>query len=70
MADSRQPQADKAKDEAKHIEDARLFCLAVADNLVFRNDEFEHLRQCPECFKQWKRYIHQYLRDDSQQESL
>ena len=50
-----------------HIPDARLFKMAVVDNLVFTGDEFSHLKQCPICCEQWKRYIREYVHDDDRQ---
>jgi hypothetical protein len=37
------------------ISDERLHAVAVADDLLFTPEEFDHMRSCcPECFKRWE----------------
>jgi hypothetical protein len=36
----------------EHVSDARLFRLAVFDNLHFGASEFRHLKDCAACFEQ------------------
>jgi len=55
--------------EYGHIDNARLFRVAVADNLLFTGAEFDHLKACPTCFEQWKQFIHDYVRDEAKQDA-
>ena len=51
----------------EHVSDARLFRLAVFDNLHFGASEFRHLKDCAACFEQWKEYVLNYISDSDKQ---
>jgi hypothetical protein len=43
--------------EKEHPPKERIFEIAVRDDLLFTIEEFNHLKKCPECFKQWTAFI-------------
>jgi hypothetical protein len=44
-------------DFQQHIPHVRLFLVAVADNMYFSDEETNHVKQCSDCYRQWKIYI-------------
>ena len=40
----------------------RLLAVAAADNLIFTLEEFNHLKECEECFEAWSEFIDQLIR--------
>ncbi len=36
--------------------------LLFADNLIFTEDEFDHLKDCPSCLQQWNDYVVELMR--------
>ena len=39
----------------------RLLAVAAADNLIFTLEEFNHLKECEECFVTWSEFIDQLI---------
>jgi hypothetical protein len=46
---------------AKHVPLKRLLVVASADNQIFTQGEFNHLKECTECFVTWSEFIHQLM---------
>ena len=41
-----------------HLPLRRLLEVASADDLMFTQEEFNHLKECAECFNEWTNFIH------------
>ena len=39
---------------SEHVPVERLLKVADADDLIFTMAEFNHLRECPQCLRQWR----------------
>jgi hypothetical protein len=48
-----------------HVPMKRLLGVASADNQIFTLEEFNHLKECTECFEAWSDSIDQLVRDGS-----
>jgi hypothetical protein len=46
-----------------HVPMKRLLGVASADNQIFTLEEFNHLKECTECFDAWSDFIDQLVRD-------
>jgi len=46
-----------------HVPMNRLLVVASADNQIFTLEEFNHLKECSECFEAWSEFIDQLVRD-------
>ena len=46
---------------ADHLALDRLLDVATSDDFTFRAEEFNHLKACSECFKQWTEVINYLL---------
>ena len=44
-----------------HVPLKRLLVGAAADNLIFDLEEFNHLKECEECFTRWSDVIDQLI---------
>jgi predicted anti-sigma-YlaC factor YlaD len=43
---------------SEHLSMQRLLEVAASDDLVFSLEEFNHLKNCPACFKLWSEFIY------------
>ncbi len=43
----------------------RLLEVASADDRIFDLEEFNHLKECEECFTTWSEFIHQLIRNSA-----
>jgi len=46
-----------------HVSLKRLLAVASTDDELFTLEEFNHLKECAECFTTWSEFIHQLIRN-------
>ena len=46
-----------------HVSMKRLLGVVSADSQIFTLEEFNHLKECTECFEAWSEFIDQLVRD-------
>jgi len=46
-----------------HVPIKRLLAVASTDDMVFIPEEFNHLKECAECFGMWTDFIQQLIRN-------
>jgi hypothetical protein len=42
----------------EHVPMKRLLQVAADDTLIFNQEEFNHLKDCPSCFNEWSQFVH------------
>jgi hypothetical protein len=53
-------------EKTEHVPDSRLFFIAMADNLDFKLEEYNHMKDCQTCLQQWKKYLDDRTRREDQ----
>ena len=48
-----------------HIPTERLILVAVSDKEKLNEEESNHIKTCPECFKDWMNFVHESVRIDT-----
>jgi hypothetical protein len=52
--------------ETEHVPDAHMFFVAVADNLDFTLEEYNHMKHCETWLRKWKEYLDDRARHEDQ----